>query len=25
VTDRLWGIGDIVKVLEGWEQYRPRG
>src|SRR5258706_11486497 len=20
VTDRLWGIGDIVKVLEDWEQ-----
>jgi hypothetical protein len=19
VTDRLWGIGDIVKVLEDWE------
>lgn len=19
VTDKLWGIGDIVKVLENWE------
>jgi hypothetical protein len=19
VTDRLWGIGDIVNVLEAWE------
>jgi hypothetical protein len=22
VTDKLWGIGDIVKVLEDWERLR---
>ncbi len=23
VTDRLWEIGDIVKVLEAWEIAKP--
>jgi hypothetical protein len=25
VTDRLWEIGDIVKVLEDWETNQARG
>jgi hypothetical protein len=25
VTKRLWEIGDIVNVLETWEQTRGRG
>ena len=25
VTDRLWEIGDIVKVLEDWEAAQPKG
>jgi hypothetical protein len=25
VTDRLWEMGDIVNVLEAWEQTRETG
>jgi len=24
VTDRLWGIGDIVNMLEEWETQRGK-
>jgi len=25
VTDRLWSIGDMVAILEAWEQKQQRG